>query len=276
MTLKLNQGADAGGMLMGAGPEGYIVSIADIVPPARFDGIPWETATISESANSAGPFNEIASFTLDPVDSDPTDPAPRSFTTTAATLPAGWYQLAFQDAAGGQVLIEPFPWPEPERVISPYCSVLDVQARSANRPVTASSVPNIGQVQQFIQDAAGEINGILVQKGYLVPIVSASNPDAFATLHSLNVTGGWALMEASAPTSPNKDMAQKAWEAAKKMLSDAKFVLNAPMDMNRSEARGPWVTSHPNGRTFDPLMGRHEGGHRGNPRNPYFTREMQF
>jgi hypothetical protein len=92
----------------------------------------------------------------------------------------------------------------------------------------------------------------------------------------LNVTGAWAMTEDAAPVSQNKDRAAKAWEAAKKMLSDSTFVLNAPMDTDRSEPRGPWVTSFPSGRVFDPTFGRHEGGYRGNPRDPFFSRSQQF
>lgn len=261
-----------------SGPtEGYVVTLPDCTPAIRYDGNPWETVTIGEAANSSGPYNVLDTITLSPVDSDPTNPLPRSFTITNATLPSGWYQVTFIDAGGGIQALTPVPYPPPEdQATTPYCSVLDVQARTANRPVTASSLPSIAQVQQFVIDAAAEINAILVNKGYLIPIVSASNPDAFALLHSANVTGGWAMMELASPQSINKDAAAKAWEAAKMMLSDQKFVLNAPMDQQRGEPRGPWVTTQPTGETYDPMFGHQFNRRDGNPANPYFSRQARY
>jgi hypothetical protein len=255
----------------------YVVTLQDYTPAARFDGNPWTQATIGEAANSSGPFNVIDTVTLTPVDSDPTNPQERSFTTNNAALSSGWYQVIFSDAAGGQQVFTPVPYPPPaDQAMPAYCSILDVQARSAARPVTASSVPNIAQVFGFIDDVTAEVNAILVKKGYQVPVVSASNPDAFATLHSVTTTGAWAMMEAAAPTSVNVDRAEKAWTAAKEMLSSTDFVLNAPMDVARSEPRGPWITTQPTGRVYDPMFRPVEGGCRGNPQDPYFSREQQF
>ena len=261
----------------GPGTSGVVITLPDYTPPARYDGHPWTTVLIGEAGSSSGPFTTITTITLNPVDTDPSNPISRSFTTNTAQLTSGWYQVTFKDATGATVTDTPIPLPAPTgQPATPYCTVLDVQARSAIRPVTASSVPNIAQVQQFVLDTAAEINGILIKKGYLIPIVSASNPDAFATLHAINVTGAWALMEASSPTSINVDRATQAWENAKRMLADATFALNAPIDTGRSEARGPWITSQPDGHHFDPLFGQHQGGHHGNPRNPFFSRQQRF
>ncbi len=253
---------------------GNVVTLPDQTPPARYDSSPWTEAIIAEAAASQGPYNTIATVTLSPVDPDPTHPQARNFTTSAAVLTAGWYLLTWQDAAGGQFAQAAQPYPPPaDQAFQPYCSVLDVLARNAARTVTASSVPNIAQVQQMVIDAAAEINAILVNKGYLIPIISGSNPDAFAVLHSLNATGGWAMMELAAPNSTTKDAAAKAWEAAKTMLSDQAFVLNAPQDVLRTEPRAPWITAQPSGRHFDPTF---HWGRDTDRRNPYLTRNMQF
>lgn len=259
----------------------FVVSLSDFTPSARQDGLPWTQAQIAEGPSSSGPFTTIETINLSPVDADPSNPAARSFTTTHATLSMAWYLVTLLDAAGNQQPFVPIPYPPPApQATMPYCSVLDAQSRNAARTVTPSSVPNIAQVQQFVADAAAEINGILVNKGYQIPIISASNPDAFALLHSLNVTGAWSMMEAAAPNSPNLDRAAKAWDEAKKMLGDAKFVLNAPQDMARSEPRGPWQTFQPTGEVYDPMFAHRGDGistdGRNRPQHPYFSRQMRF
>jgi hypothetical protein len=255
---------------------GYVVTLRDITPAPRVDGLPWTQATIGEAGTAAGPFSTIATIPLSPLDTDPSRPQPRSFTTANATLSAGWYLVTFLDAAGDQqpTTAVPYPPPEPAATTS-YCSVLDVQSRNAARPVSASSVPNLAQVGQMIGDAAAELNAILVNKGYEIPVNSASSPDAFAVLHSMNVTGAWAMMEAAAPNSPNLDRAAAAWTAAKKMLADAQFVLNAPQDVQRAEPRGPWVTTQPTGRVYDPTFS-HGNCPDSRARNPYFSRSQRF
>ena len=257
---------------------GNVVTLPDRTPPARYDGNAWTTTLISEAAAAAGPYATIATIGASPPDSDPTNPRARNFTTSNAALTAGWYQLTWQDASAGQWVDTPVPYPPPaDQAYPSYCSVFDVQSRNAARPVTASSTPNLAQVQQFVIDAAAELNAILINKQYAVPIYSASSPNAFAVLHSMNVTGGWAKMEQSAPTSPNVDRASVAWEKAKEMLADAKFVLSdAPQDMSRAEPRGPWVTAQPTGHHFDPMFSDGYGGRDSNRRDPYMTRNMRF
>jgi hypothetical protein len=78
-----------------------LITFADWRPPARYPPIvdPWTTVEIQEAAGEAGPWTTIATIALSPVDGDPTNPAARSFSTEAATLPNGWYQLRFKDVA---------------------------------------------------------------------------------------------------------------------------------------------------------------------------------
>ena len=80
----------------------FVVSFEDFVPPARYDGAPWDSVFLYEGETSDGPWVAIDAFTLNPVDEDPTQPGPRSFTTQEATLEEGWYYFLFQDATGLQ------------------------------------------------------------------------------------------------------------------------------------------------------------------------------
>lgn len=83
----------------------YVVDIIDSVPPAST--VAWTTVQLGESAARTGPFSTIDTFTLDPIDLDPTLPATRSFHSEAATLPAGWYQLTWLDPSGDQYVTDP-------------------------------------------------------------------------------------------------------------------------------------------------------------------------
>lgn len=78
----------------------YVRNLDDWTPPARFDGLPFTQALIQESATEGGTFSTIETKSLSPVDSDPSDPATRDFTTTLATLDPAWYRITWKDASG--------------------------------------------------------------------------------------------------------------------------------------------------------------------------------
>jgi hypothetical protein len=77
-----------------------VVSLTGVTPPARYDGLPWTTARIQEAATAAGSYTQIEAVTLNPVDSDPSDPLSRDFTSTLGTAASQFYRVIFRDAAG--------------------------------------------------------------------------------------------------------------------------------------------------------------------------------
>lgn len=77
-----------------------VITFEDFRPPARFDSLPWTEVRIEESATQDGTYAQIDSFTLSPVDVDPTVPASRSFTTELGTADGYWYRIIFADASG--------------------------------------------------------------------------------------------------------------------------------------------------------------------------------
>jgi hypothetical protein len=261
----------------------YVVSLTGFTPGARYDSNPWTQAQIGEAATAAGPFTTIDTIVLSPVDADPTNPQPRNVTTTKATLTAGWYQVTFIDAAGNtQPVPTPVPYPPPAMSNQGYCSIAQVQARNAARTLSATSQPNVAQVQQFILDTAAELDAILINKGYVVP-VSPAYPEAFSLMSGLNAIGAWYMMENSAGVSPNLDRARSAWEEAKGTLERAQTVMDAPKNQDRAGPRAPWLTWQPSGEYFDPFAvslsltgGTTHGGAHSNPANPYFTRGQQY
>jgi hypothetical protein len=125
--------------------------------------------------------------------------------------------------------------------------------------------------------AAAEIDSILVNKGYSVPI-DPSYASAYNLLNSINAKGAVAIMERSAPTSVNLDRWEKEWEQAKTELVAADQVMDAPKDVQRAEPRGPGVTTAPGvipGHTINPgLPFRRPWDDQ--PGTPMFSRSMQF
>lgn len=81
-----------------------IVTFLDYVPQPRFDGEAWTQVRIEESTLETGPWSDVETIALSPVDSDPTDPQPRSFTTELASLADGYYRVVFIDETGDESL----------------------------------------------------------------------------------------------------------------------------------------------------------------------------
>lgn len=82
-----------------------VVSLTDLVPPARYDGVAWTQANVEESPAPDSPSTVWTTIDADKalttVDTDPTAPAPQSVTTSNAQLTTGWYRLVFVDPGGG-------------------------------------------------------------------------------------------------------------------------------------------------------------------------------
>jgi hypothetical protein len=77
----------------------FVISLADYVPPARYDNHAWTAAQMQEASDPAGTWATIDTFALIPVDTDPEHPQSRDFTSTNATLTSGWYRIVWEDAA---------------------------------------------------------------------------------------------------------------------------------------------------------------------------------
>jgi hypothetical protein len=82
-----------------------VVTLSRLIPPARYPPAdqPWTKARIEESADDDGPWTTIQpAFVLTPAARDPACPPTYNFTTTLATLPAGWYRVVWIDAAANE------------------------------------------------------------------------------------------------------------------------------------------------------------------------------
>jgi hypothetical protein len=90
---------------------GIVRTLSGVRPSPRFDTVVWTVAKIEESESSTGPWSQIDTITLSPVDTDPENPAPRNLTTSSATKEPGWYRVRFEDAFGSWEYSEPIGSP---------------------------------------------------------------------------------------------------------------------------------------------------------------------
>lgn len=104
-----------------------------------------------------------------------------------------------------------------------YASITHVQNLNAARGIfDGNSKPNATQVYEFIDQAAGMIDGALTQAGYSVPIVAAPTAAALI-LENANAIGGAYFAECSSQTTTKREQFQQMWEAALKMLANTEL-----------------------------------------------------
>jgi hypothetical protein len=130
-----------------------VVSFERYRPVARYDGLPWTQVRIEEAATEDGTFTAIETIALSPVDSDPSDPQARSFTTELANDGALWYRIVFVDANGDEsVATDPI---QNTDVIDAYATVPELARILKIRTPTEDQNYAMGRV---LLAAAGEIN----------------------------------------------------------------------------------------------------------------------
>lgn len=168
-----------------------------------------------------------------------------------------------------------------------YCSASDVASLNKARAAAwgLNNMPNTTDVNGYIEMVAGQIDAVLLSKGYAVPVNTGSFPEAEGLLAYVNAQGAAYMVEEASPNSPNIDRVKAAFDAAMVMLESASFVLDVPVEEGRAQVRAPFVTFQPDSRTFDPYERDTEfgfngdgisaipGGHRG---RPFFSRGMRF
>jgi hypothetical protein len=143
-----------------------IVTFRGYQPPSRYDGLPFTLARIEESQDNSA-FSLVEVLPLVPVDTDPSRPLSRDFTTELATLVDGWYRLTFIDATGD----ESSPTESLQyRSVTPYATESDIRpyiediaallrGRLKEGAFTATSKPNISQIERILTLASYSIMG---------------------------------------------------------------------------------------------------------------------
>lgn len=84
------------------------VSLDDYVPPPRYPPVltPWTAARIRESLSASGPWQDVVTVALAPLDADPQEPIERRFSTGSVTLGA-WVDVVWLDAEGSEAFTDP-------------------------------------------------------------------------------------------------------------------------------------------------------------------------
>jgi hypothetical protein len=134
-----------------------VITFENYTPTPRYDATAWTQAVIQEAltADAANDdWTTIETIALDPVDSDPTEPASRDFTTNnASDDPDLWYRIVFSDAAGADLL--PTVPVQNTTPITAYATVTELAAALKIRTPTDAQRD---AMERALLAAAGEIN----------------------------------------------------------------------------------------------------------------------
>lgn len=119
-------------------------------PPARFDDLAWVDGRIQQADTETGTYALLETVALDPVDTDPSQPATRSFTTELATV-GKWYRIVFADEDGD--LSEPSDPVENASGTAAYATAAELATILKVNETTFSDA-----LERVLLASAGEIN----------------------------------------------------------------------------------------------------------------------
>lgn len=121
----------------------------------------------------------------------------------------------------------------------PYALVADVEALNRARKLGAgATMPTADDVALYLELAQGEIDGILVNKGYQLPIPQTATV-ARSLLRDLNAKGALMRLEKASPSAPNVDRVEKEYDTGLEKLADSSYTLPIPLETERARPRGP-------------------------------------
>jgi hypothetical protein len=117
---------------------------------------------MEEGPASTGPWTQIEEFPLSPLDPDPANPMPRSFTSEDATIgDGGWYRIIFRDATSDLALptdpIQNLPLEAYVPTVYDIGNILRTRTVDDNGDIlgafTGATTPTYTQVRELIQQA---------------------------------------------------------------------------------------------------------------------------
>lgn len=170
-----------------------------------------------------------------------------------------------------------------------YCTPSDVASLNKPRAAAWNTANNVTttDVNGYIMMISGQIDAVLVNKGYSTPVNTASFPEVQGLLNGINAQGAAWLVESGSPQ-VNPDQvrrAKDAYDMSMAALEAAQFTLDIPVNTGRAQVRAPFVTYQPAEHTFDPQLRDSGWGQAGDgisggltnlPQYPFFTRGMRF
>lgn len=123
-----------------------------------------------------------------------------------------------------------------------YATVADVESLNRARTLGTNNTPTAEDAQLFLELSAAEIDSILMNKGYVVPIETTSKL-ANMLLCGINAKGAIVRVEKGSPTAPKLEQFEKEYEEELEKLRSAEFTLDAPQATERARPRGPGLTT---------------------------------
>lgn len=135
------------------------------------------------------------------------------------------------------------------------------------RNFSATTVPNISQMEAFLDDIAHEINMELKQVGYKVPVVKADDPEAFDFLRTINSYGGALLAMSSLP-------AEAAIIVDQETLSNRATTYNSFFQRGLKRIREQDLPAARDVRTLSRIFAGSQEDDEGNVNKPMFTRDL--
>jgi hypothetical protein len=101
-----------------------------------------------------------------------------------------------------------------------YATVSHVQAKNVARgPYTANSKPSAEQVVGLINDCAAEIDAVLYESGYSVPVGTTAGTAPLSYLQHVNALGAAWMVERSAQASDREKDFELAYRACLNFIS---------------------------------------------------------
>jgi hypothetical protein len=119
-----------------------------------------------------------------------------------------------------------------------YGTASGVHRLNTNRTFTATSRPTITEVDGFLANTAAEIDGILRQRGYTLPVPTTASSALVLLAHG-NELGAAAMVEQGAQKSDRLDSALSLWRDFKRLLQSA----NLELDVATTDAKLPRYSS---------------------------------
>lgn len=201
-----------------------VISFEDYTPPARFDDLPWTQVRVEEAAAATGTWAAIDTIDLDPVDTDPANPAARNFTTEAASDTDNlWYRVVFLDATSDESQPST-PVQNTATATAPYTTVTELARILKIRTPTDEQTR---AMERVLLAAAGEIDAEIdldadtELSGWQLSLAAQVNLDRAADLwrHTESIPGITGLLgDEAAPSLPGR----YSWERYAQRLAPLK------------------------------------------------------
>ena len=221
-----------------------VVSFTNFYPPRRYDELPWVAVRIEESAAATGPWTALTDIALIPLDTEPSAPIPRSFTTEDANLESGWYRVTFIDATGD--LSQPSdPVQNAESVSDDIRPSIQDLGSLLRARTTDNNGNELGTFTADTRPTAAQADGLITFATDMVLLHAGENvPDRLRSrVRSVILLRAAQLVEATYYPEQANDDQQSAFALYGTMYEEALASLDAALQQNEASTKKPRMFS---------------------------------